>query len=70
LFFVSFILHLLYKTTTMKARESKKARKIFSSEADGRSLLRKIYEAAKESGNQHIETTVKIGNKTIQVTEL
>lgn len=54
----------------MKARESKKAREIFSSESDGRQLLRRIYEAAQRSGSQQINTTVKIGDRTIRVTEL
>ncbi len=54
----------------MKARESKKARELFSKEKEGRTLLRKIYDEAKKSGLQHINTTVRIGQRTIRVSEL
>jgi hypothetical protein len=54
----------------MKARESKRAREIFSSENEGRAVLRKIYEAIRNGENKHINTTVKIGQRTIQVREL
>nr|WP_320023516.1 hypothetical protein [uncultured Draconibacterium sp.] len=53
----------------MKARESKRANKIFRKESDGRALLREIYRA--QSGkNYHVDKTVKVSGRTIHLKEL
>jgi hypothetical protein len=52
----------------MKARQSKTAREIFSSETKGRDVLKGIHTASKKAF--HVVADVKVGKAHIRVKEL
>lgn len=54
----------------MKARQSKRAKSIFSNETSARAVLRGIHKAAKVAKDSHIVATVTINEKEVCVKEI